>query len=260
MSFFKFPYTSYQQINLDWIMKTLNQLKDAIPLVQQASTIYTQALEALADANEAVETVTEQAAAAVSTANAAQTVAGQANTTAAQANQRAAYAETDAQAAATNASAALSTAQGAASAASAAQGTADAAAAATEWTLKGTLRKHTSSEVTTLSFILGSAVKSILLVFTTASSYGGTLNRVFELPRAMVTESSEDGSTPYSASGLPVTFKDSYYIAASQEHVNEYARFNISYDSQTGAVTITFVNDQFQIGDPPALYCRVYAR
>lgn len=260
MSFFKFPYTSYQQINLDWIMKTLNQIKDAIPLVQQASTIYTQALEALAAANEAVEAVTDDAAGAVSTANAAQAVAGQANTTAAQANQRAAYAETDAQAASANASTALSTAQSAASAASEAQVTADAAATATEWTLKGTLRKHTSSENTTVSFALGSEIKSIMLVFTTASSYGGRLNRVFELPISMVTESSSDGNTPYSASGLPVTFGDTVYIAASQEFINDYARFNISYDSQTGSITVTFVDDQFTIGNAPSLYCRVYAR
>lgn len=104
MSFFKFPYTSYQQINLDWIMKTLNQLKDAIPLVQQASTVYNQSLEALDAANEAVETVTDEAAAAVTTANAAQytaaqarTASEQANTTAAQANTTAAQANTTAQ-------------------------------------------------------------------------------------------------------------------------------------------------------------------
>ena len=131
---FKYPFSSFNQVNLDWIMKTLGQVKTAIPLVENATDVYEQALSTLSTANTTLVNVTAKADAAASSATAAQTAAtnAQASATAAAtsagtAAQQAAYAATDAsaanqnaQTANTNASTALSTANAAASAAAAA--------------------------------------------------------------------------------------------------------------------------------------------
>ena len=74
MAFFRFPYTSFNQINLDWIMKTLKKLEPAATLVEEAAATLEEAQQTAAEAQETAElaqetvsTVTVQAAAAVAT-------------------------------------------------------------------------------------------------------------------------------------------------------------------------------------------------
>lgn len=134
---FRFPFTTFNQINLDWIMKTLGEVKAAIPLVTEAEATYNRALAAIQNAESVVQTAQQQATAATASAAAAQgsadaaatsaataaTAAQQSATSAATAAQQATYAETEAsaalvnsQTAGTNASAALASAQAAESA------------------------------------------------------------------------------------------------------------------------------------------------
>lgn len=252
---FKFPYTNFQMVNLDWIMKTLNKLKDAIPLVESATTVYQEALETLAEAEAAVNTVTSQAAEALSTAQEAATTATEANTTAATANSRAATAETNATAAQANALTAVSTAQAASTAAETAQTTANTALAKTTWTLKDTLRKHTNNDNTYTSFSVAN-ISAVLIVLTCSTGFGGTLNRTIELPGNFITE---DGTaTPASQSGLPLSITNCYYIAASSEFVYDIINLNVLYDSTNNTIGITYVSDS--ILGTPEVYCRVYAR
>ena len=85
MAFFRFPYTSFNQINLDWIMKTLKKLEPAATLVEDAAATLAEAQQTAAEAQETAEaaqdaigSVTAQAAAAVITANEAKDIAQQA--------------------------------------------------------------------------------------------------------------------------------------------------------------------------------------
>lgn len=78
MAFFKFPYTSFNQVNLDWIMKTLKKLEPAATLVEDAAATLAEAQQTAEAAQEAVDTVTAQAAEAVATAEEAKDIAEQA--------------------------------------------------------------------------------------------------------------------------------------------------------------------------------------
>ena len=181
-------------MNLDWIMKTLTQLKDAIPLVQQASTVYNQALEALADAEAAVETVTDQAAAAVTTANAANATAAQANATAAQANQTAAQANATAAQANQTAADASDIATTARETALSALANSNQALSAAIWDYKTWIYTATGQSQATVD-ILG---KTTLLLFAfDASSYDKD-SFTYEIPLAMYIDKqggASDGDT-----------------------------------------------------------------
>lgn len=39
MGFFKYPYTNYEKINLDWVLRKIKALEPAIPLVEQSAAI-----------------------------------------------------------------------------------------------------------------------------------------------------------------------------------------------------------------------------
>lgn len=78
MAFFKFPYTSFNQVNLDWIMRTLKKLEPAATLVEDAAATLEEAQQTAEAAQEAVDTVTAQAAEAVATAEEAKDIAEQA--------------------------------------------------------------------------------------------------------------------------------------------------------------------------------------
>lgn len=78
MAFFRFPYTSFNQVNLDWIMRTLKKLEPAATLVEDAAATLAEAQQTAEAAQEAVDTVTIQAAEAVATAEEALEIAEQA--------------------------------------------------------------------------------------------------------------------------------------------------------------------------------------
>lgn len=85
MGFFRFPYSSFNQINLDWIMRTIKKLEPAATMVEEADATLQEAQQTAAAAQAtataaaaAVETVTAQAADAVETAEHALEVAQQA--------------------------------------------------------------------------------------------------------------------------------------------------------------------------------------
>lgn len=78
MAFFRFPYTSFNQINLDWIMRTLKTLEPAATLVEDAAATLAEAQQTAEAAQAAVDTVTAQAAEAVATAEEAKDIAEQA--------------------------------------------------------------------------------------------------------------------------------------------------------------------------------------
>lgn len=236
---FKFPYTSFEKINLDWIMKTLNQLKDAIPLVQQASTVYNQALEALADAETAVETVTDQAAAAVTTANAA-------NATAAQANQRAAYAETDAQAASANASTAQATAQSASDIATTARETALSALAnsnqalsAALWDYKTWIYTAAGQSQATVDTLGKSTL--LLFAFDALPTYGKEIF-IREIPLSMYIDK-QGGATDGDTDGYQWTIHNNCTMKITKSGNNITAWF------------ATYPNTGF-----PNMYCHIFAR
>ena len=82
---FKFPYTNFEKINLDWIMQKIKALEPAVGMVSQADAALqlanetsAEALRVAGEADSTVATVTAQAAAAVETANDAKTIAQQA--------------------------------------------------------------------------------------------------------------------------------------------------------------------------------------
>lgn len=78
MAFIRFPYTSFNQVNLDWIMRTLKKLEPAATLVEDADATLKEAQQTAEAAQEAVDTVTAQAAEAVATAEEAKEIAEQA--------------------------------------------------------------------------------------------------------------------------------------------------------------------------------------
>ena len=85
MPIFKFPYTNFEKINLDWIMQKIKALEPAVDMVsqadaalQRANEVSDEALRVAGEADTAVSTVTAQAEAAVNTANHAIDVAEQA--------------------------------------------------------------------------------------------------------------------------------------------------------------------------------------
>lgn len=87
MGFFsnRFPYTDFNKVNLDWIMRELKKLAPAADLVEQSAEALEQAQATAAAAQAtataaaaAVETVTTQAAEAVETAEEAKEIAQQA--------------------------------------------------------------------------------------------------------------------------------------------------------------------------------------
>lgn len=85
MSFFKYPYSSYEKINLDWVLRKIKALEPAIPLVEQSAAIVEEvhataqeAAAAAASAQQAVATVTALAEQANETAEEAKEIAQQA--------------------------------------------------------------------------------------------------------------------------------------------------------------------------------------
>ena len=85
MGFFRFPYTSFNQVNLDWIMRTIKKLEPAATMVEEADATLQEAQQTAAAAQAtataaqtAVNTVTAQAAHAVETAEEAKEIAQQA--------------------------------------------------------------------------------------------------------------------------------------------------------------------------------------
>jgi hypothetical protein len=87
MGFFsnRFPYTDFNKINLDWIMRELKKLAPTADLVEQSAAALEQAQQTASaaqqtanDAAAAVDTVTTQAAEAVATAEEAKEIAQQA--------------------------------------------------------------------------------------------------------------------------------------------------------------------------------------
>lgn len=80
----RFPYSDFNKVNLDWIMRELKKLAPAVGMVEEAAATLEQAQAAAESAQETadeaaatVETVTAQAAAAVETANEAKSIAQQ---------------------------------------------------------------------------------------------------------------------------------------------------------------------------------------
>lgn len=85
MGFFRFPYTSFNQINLDWIMRTIKKLEPAATMVEEADATLQEAQQTAAAAQAtataaqaAVNTVTTQTSYAVETSEQALEVAQQA--------------------------------------------------------------------------------------------------------------------------------------------------------------------------------------
>lgn len=85
MGFFKYPYTNYEKINLDWVLRKIKALEPAIPLVEQSAAIVEEVHEtaqeaaaAAESAQQAVATVTALAESANETAEEAKEIAQQA--------------------------------------------------------------------------------------------------------------------------------------------------------------------------------------
>lgn len=85
MAFFKYPYSSYEKINLDWVLRKIKALEPAIPLVEQSAAIVEEVHEtaqeaaaAAESAQQAVATVTALAEQARETAEEAKDIATQA--------------------------------------------------------------------------------------------------------------------------------------------------------------------------------------
>lgn len=55
MGFFKYPYTSYEKINLDWVLRKIKALEPAIPLVEQSAAIVEEVHETAQEAAAAAE-------------------------------------------------------------------------------------------------------------------------------------------------------------------------------------------------------------
>ena len=71
MAFFKFPYTNYENINLDWLLRKVKQLEPAISIIETIDSDFSDMQEDIATAN-------TNASAAVETANEAMELAEQA--------------------------------------------------------------------------------------------------------------------------------------------------------------------------------------
>lgn len=71
MAFFKFPYTNYENINLDWLLRKVKQLEPAISIIETIDSDFSEMQEDIATAN-------TNASAAVETANEAMELAEQA--------------------------------------------------------------------------------------------------------------------------------------------------------------------------------------
>lgn len=85
MAFFKYPYSSYEKINLDWMLRKIKALEPAIPIVEQSAAIVEdvqetaqEAAAAAESAQQAVATVTALAEQANETAEEAKEIATQA--------------------------------------------------------------------------------------------------------------------------------------------------------------------------------------
>lgn len=246
---FKYPHTSFQQLNLDWIMKTMERLKNAIPLVDNAQTVYESAIAAVESADAAITEATDKANAAAASASAAQTSASNAEYSAGVAQQQATYAATDASAANANAQSAQTAATAAQTAATAAQQHAEdafqlatSAASAVTWIRRGILTKNTDADVdiTTISL---SGVRSVLLVSSSTNQLG--LNDAVEIPIGYITEESSNGSTPNSSTGVK------YQIGTASVGW----RLLVKYADNTLTVSFTDINIPSY-----AIYCRIYTR
>ena len=107
---YNLPYTDFNKVNLDWIMRTLSSIKDSIPMIEGAVTVYQEAIDL-------VDTVTADVATALATAEGAQTAAEGAQTAAEGAQTAAEGAQTAAEGAQTAAEGAQTAAEGAQTAA-----------------------------------------------------------------------------------------------------------------------------------------------
>jgi uncharacterized phage infection (PIP) family protein YhgE len=118
--FFRFPYTNFDNINLDWILEKiqgldLESVTEAADQAEAAAQTATQAAQTATQAAQqavtTIETVADQAADAVETANAAAAAAGSVESIAEAAQNSAAAAQTAAATAQSTAQQAQSTAQ-----------------------------------------------------------------------------------------------------------------------------------------------------
>lgn len=48
MAFFRFPYTTFNQVNLDWIMRTIKKLEPAATMVEEADAALQEAQQTAA--------------------------------------------------------------------------------------------------------------------------------------------------------------------------------------------------------------------
>lgn len=71
MAFFKYPYTNYENINLDWLLRKVKQLEPAISIIETIDSDFS-------DIQEEIDTANTNASAAVTTANEAKELAEQA--------------------------------------------------------------------------------------------------------------------------------------------------------------------------------------
>lgn len=125
---FKYPYTNFNESNLDWLLKKMGELEPAVSMVQDALPLLTEARETAAEAallaetaQATVDTVLDDAQSAQTVAQNANAVAQVANTNAATALERVEYSKTVAESAAESAASAVETANNASTLASAAQ-------------------------------------------------------------------------------------------------------------------------------------------
>ncbi len=232
LRFFNFPYTSFNQVNLDWMMKTMNELKGAIPLVAQAEETYNRAVSLVHDAVDAINSATAKANQAASSASQA---ASSANQAASSANQAASSADT----AQEQASQANSTAQEAREAASVAASTASIA----EQTANQALNLAQSapprnwSLVASAGFAIGYATfapesaGSYLIVVTVADWSAMT----FEIPSEWFTTGAPFGVSPRSSDGMVL------YITRNTNGggVQQVGRVRLESDGTTASITFT---------------------
>lgn len=165
----KFPYTTINNINLDWIIKRVKELGTTVRSFAQDIARAVSLAEA---AQEAAESVTGTAESAVATAQAAEetanSIAGTANqalTTAQAAETAAQAAETTANAIAGTANTALATAQTAVTTAQAAETAAQAAeeSADNAETIAGTASANASNAVQTANTALATAEAALVM-------------------------------------------------------------------------------------------------
>jgi len=61
MGFFKYPYTSFEQINLNWILKKIKELEPAISIVKAIQTDFSEIEETVSDAKETADNALDTA-------------------------------------------------------------------------------------------------------------------------------------------------------------------------------------------------------